>query len=96
MAPMVVAKSGIFVRFDTSVVMPMPVPTPPRATAMGSPMASTDPNDRINTTIANASPISSESGGSNLASTDPPTSVCRPSTVGSMPTMRAPISPLAF
>ena len=48
----------------SSSVVAMPAPTPPRATAMGRPMASTDPNAMISTNMAKARPISSVSGGS--------------------------------
>ena len=49
-------------------MMPAPIPTPNSATPIGRPMASTEPNARISTTMANAMPMSSDSGGSNAPS----------------------------
>ena len=93
MAPIVVANSGIFVTFDRRVMRPTPVPTPPSATAMGRPIASTEPKAKISTTIANDRPINSEDGGTNRASGAPPISILVPSIFGSMAMIRSPILP---
>ena len=69
-----------------------PTPTPVTATAIGSPIATTDPNATISTTTASARPINSDSGGSNSARTCPPISISSPGTSGSSSTMSAPIS----
>ena len=79
-APSVIAKSGTDMTFDSSEMMPAPMPTPNRATPMGRPIARTDPNDTMRMTMANESPISSDSGGSNSPRAAPPTSICNPST----------------
>jgi tetratricopeptide (TPR) repeat protein len=49
---------------EEACVAATPAPTPPSATATGRPMARTDPKARIRTTMANARPMSSDSGGS--------------------------------
>ena len=51
-APRVTAKSGTVITFDSSVMMPAPMPTPNRATPIGRPIASTDPKAMIKMTIA--------------------------------------------
>ena len=60
----------------------MPMLTPPSATAMGRPMASTDPNATMSTTMAKAMPISSVWGGSTVARYWPPARTSRPSIDG--------------
>ena len=95
MAPIVVAKSGMVMTLLSRVTSAMPMPTPLTAMPTGMPMARTEPNARISTTMANARPISSDSGGSNSPSAAPPTSTRSPSTSGSMSTISAPISALS-
>ena len=94
-APMNVVKSGIVVRFEIRMISPAPMPTPATATAIGRPIASTEPNDTINTTIANATPMSSDSGGANSASAWPPISTCRPDSSGARSANSAPSSAVA-
>ena len=55
-----------------------PSPTPAPATAIGRPIASTDPKATISTTMAKASPMNSDSGVWNGASASPAISTCRP------------------
>jgi len=62
--PSRIVSSGMVTTRLSSTIEPIPAPTPPSATAMGRPMASTDPNARMSTTTAKAMPISSVSGGS--------------------------------
>ena len=66
--------------------------TPPSATAMGSPMASTDPNATMSTMIAKARPISSLWGGSSAVRLWPPASTCSPSIDGASSAISAPIA----
>ena len=77
-APIDTANSGIANRFESSEVSAVPTPTPAPATAIGSPIASTEPNARISTTTAKASPMNSDSGALNCASASPAISTCRP------------------
>ena len=81
-APIVVANSGIDRTFDRTTVSAMPTPTPATATASGSPMAITDPNATISTTMAKARPMNSDCGGSNSLRASPPSSTCSPGTSG--------------
>ena len=93
MMPMIGAKSGTLTTLLSSVTSPKPpVTTPASATPIGSPIASTEPNDTIRTTIANAKPINSDSGGSNSPSAAPPISIRRPSMEGSDSLISLPIS----
>ncbi len=82
MTPRVVAKSGMLVRLDSSASRMEPTPMPPRATPMGRPMASTEPNATIRMTMANARPNSSDDGGSNSLNMLPPYSTRTPSMPG--------------
>ncbi len=82
MIPIVAAKSGISMRLLSSTVARTPVPTPARAVAMGRPIASTEPKERISTKMANASPSSSEFGGSRWRNMSPPRSISSPSMSG--------------
>ena len=72
-------KSGMLTTLLRRTIRPIPAPTPPSATAIGRPMARTDPNARISTTMAKARPMNSVAGGSKTASAVPPGSTSRPS-----------------
>ena len=67
MAPKKVVKSGILTTLLRMTIRPRPAPTPPRATAIGRPIARTEPKARINTMTAKARPMNSVFGGSNTA-----------------------------
>ena len=82
MIPRKVVKSGMLTTLLRMTIMPIPAPTPPSATAMGRPIARTEPKARINTMMAKARPMNSVLGGSNTASAVPPGSTSRPSMVG--------------
>ena len=69
------------------------MPTPPRATAMGKPMASTDPNATMSTTTAKAMPISSVWGGSIDARYWPPARTSSPSIDGASSVISWPMRP---
>ena len=71
-APRKVVKSGILKMLLRMTIRPSPAPTPPRATAIGRPIASTEPKARISTMTAKASPMNSVFGGSNTARALPP------------------------
>ena len=81
-APMVVANSGIDITLDRTTASARPRPTPATATASGRPIAITEPNAKIRTTTANASPMNSDCGGSNSLSASPPISTDRPGSSG--------------
>ena len=78
MIPRKLVKSGTSPTLLRIAINPIPIATPPRATAIGRPMARTDPKAKINTTMAKASPMNSVSGGSNTARAIPPGSTSRP------------------
>ena len=82
MIPRNVVKSGMLKTLLRMTIMPIPAPTPPSATAIGRPIARTEPKARISTMMAKARPMNSVSGGSNTASAVPPGSTSRPSMVG--------------
>ena len=93
MIPSTVASLGMVKTLLRSRVVPMPAPTPPSATAIGRPMASTDPNAMISTNMAKARPISSVCGGSTTARYWPPGSTSRPSIAGACSLIALPSSP---
>ena len=93
--PMKIAKSGTGVRCEIRVMRPAPMPTPATATAIGSPIASTEPKARISTTIANARPTSSDSGGAISTSASPPNSIWSPGTSGASAAISAPTLPVS-
>ena len=87
------AKSGITSRFDRIVTITEPAKMPARATPTGRPIASTDPKASTRITIANARPRASVEGSSNSPRAAPPSSTCRPSTVGRIFSRVRPIAP---
>ncbi len=91
-APSVVAKSGMVIQLLNRATRLEPTPTPNRAMPMGNPMASTEPNARMSTMMAKPRPMSSDDGGSNLASIAPPISTVSPSTVGTRALISVPTS----
>ncbi len=88
-----VENSGPPLTFDTSTVVAMPPTTPNTATPIGSPIANTEPVAKIKMTTAKASPMSSDSGGSNPARASPPISTRRPSSSGIRSRISSPIAP---
>ena len=91
--PMSGAKSGMVVMLLRRLTRPTaPVITPASAIPIGRPIASTDPKARISTTIANARPMSSVSGGASSARAAPPTSTRKPSTAGMSSMISAPMA----
>ncbi len=74
MMPRNVAKSGIVKTLLSSVMAALPMPMPNRATPMGRPMASTEPNATIRMTMAKPTPSASDEGSSNSAKMNPPSS----------------------
>ena len=62
MIPRKVVKSGMLKTLLRMTIRPIPAPTPPRATAMGRPIARTEPKARISTTMAKARPMNSVVG----------------------------------
>ena len=93
MIPRTVASLGMVKTLLRSRVIPMPAATPPSATAIGRPMASTDPNARIRTTMAKARPRSSVCGGSITARYWPPAKTSRPSIAGACSLIALPSRP---
>ena len=79
---MIVVKSGIVTRFESMPTSATPRRCRRRAMPMGRPMASTEPKARMRMTMAKPRPSTSDSGGSNSASTGPPSSTRSPSTSG--------------
>ena len=77
-----VVKSGATIRFESRMISAMPTPTPATATAIGRPIASTEPNETISTTTAKATPMNSDCGGSNSPRAVPPISTCSPGSPG--------------
>ncbi len=82
MMPSTVEKSGRVRKLEISPMSTTPMLMPPRATPTGRPMARTDPKARIRMTMAKARPSTSELGSANSAKAAPPTSTCRPGSVG--------------
>ena len=56
-----------------------PTPIPARATLMGKPMASTDPNASTRMMMAKPTPMASDEGASKSAKMPPPSSISTPS-----------------
>ena len=85
--PRIVANSGTDMTLLMSAMNAEPMPMPNRATPMGRPMASTEPNATIRMTMANARPSASDEGVSNSAKSWPPASIRRPSISGALSLM---------
>ncbi len=92
MTPMKGANSGMVMTLLSRVVTAEPRPMPNRATPMGRPMASTEPNAAMRMTMANARPSSSAVGSSKSAKMNPPSSMVRPSSSGDSSRMTSRIS----
>lgn len=93
-APIVDPNSGIDITFDRMPTRLSPVPTP-SATPIGKPIASTEPKAKIRITMANATPINSDCGGSNAANDELPNSICTPSMSAANVNISAPVSAVA-
>ena len=75
---MVEVKSGMVITFETRPTTITPEAMPATAMPIGKPMARTDPKAKIKMTMANPSPSTSDSGGSNSPNTWPPNSTRNP------------------